>query len=544
MTLSRLLAAVAIVAVAMVAVTWAFPGSSEVSAAPSASMRVALLIANAGYADGDAELTTPVADAEKLAEALKRLGFQTQIEKNLRKKPMEDAIESFVNRVEPGAVAVFFFAGYGIQAGDTNYLIPIDPRIWSEADLLREGVSLEEVQSKLARRNAKARFVILEAARRNPFERRFRSVSSGLAASPSEPGLVRMYSAANTVLSDSPAAKNSVLVTELASNLAPDRRAVEAFEAARDAISKQGKAPQTPYFTSGLAEDFWLDASQKPLSAPIAKAPAPKADEPAPKSASSAQKSPAPAPTPPEPAQKAAPTPPESAASGPAAPPKGPVGKITEYAAPAPKGPGPAAKSSEPEAPKKTGPAPAPVETAAHDPKPVIVIKEYSASDAARRDELDARIAHDPADETSISARGQLLAMHRDYTAALADFETSTRLNPGNVFSWNNRCWIHAIANELAKALDDCNEAIKRRPKFADAFDSRGMVRLKQGDAEAAATDYSKAIQINPSHASALYGRGLARMRLGQKEDARLDLEKAKSIDPQIEAEYLEYGLK
>jgi len=493
MRLIRLFAAVALAASA-----WALSGGTKSFAAASSSGRTALLIANAAYSDGDAELTTPVGDAEKLADALKRLGFQTQVEKNLRKKPMDDAIESFLNRAEPGSVAVFFFAGYGIQAGGKNYLIPIDPRIWNEADLQREGVSVEDIQAKLAKRDVRARIVILEAARRNPFERRFRSVSSGLAPSPSAPGLIRFYAAANTVLADAPAAKTSIFVTELARQLTPDRQAAQAFQAARDEISRLTNNQQVPYLTSGLAEPLWLDASEKPGAATIAEAPKPKS-EPEPKSEARPV---APAPKPVE------------------LPPK----PIVE----------PFKKPAEP--------ATLPAET---HPAPVIpAIKEYTPSEAARKAELDARIARNPGDEASISERGQLLALHRDYKAALADFEESTRLNSGNIQSWNNRCWVRAILNELSKALDDCNEALRRRPKFADALDSRGLVYLKQGNAEAAYADYSAALKFNPTHASALYGRGLARLRLGKEDDAEDDIAKAKSVDPSVEREFKDYGLK
>lgn len=501
MRLIRLLAAAALAVSA-----WALSGGSQSLAAPSNSARTALLIANAAYADGDAELTTPVGDAEKLAEALKRLGFQTQIALNLRKKAMDDAIEGFLNRLEPGAVVVFFFAGYGIQAGGKNYLIPIDPRIWTEGDILREAVSVEDLQAKFAKRDVKARIVILEAARRNPFERRFRSVSSGLAPSPSLPGLIRFYSATNTILADAPGAKNSPLITELAPKLTPDRHAAQAFELARDEISRQSKNPQAPYLTSGLAEPLWLDASQQQAAAPAAETPK---SEPKPK--------PEPASKPVEPAPKpvSTPKPAESAHLG--------SGSVSETPKPAEPKPG----ISQPE----TKPAPPP-------------IKEYTTSEAARKAELDARIARDPGDEASISERGQLLALHRDYKAALADFDESTRLNPGNVQSWNNRCWVRAIANELSRAIDDCNEALKRRPKFADALDSRGLVRLKQGDAEAANADYSAALRINPAHASALYGRGLARLRLDDAGGAESDIAKARSINPAIELEFKDYGLK
>lgn len=485
---------------ALSASTWALSGGSASVAAPSAPSRTALLIANEAYADRDVELPTPVADADKLAEALKRLGFQTQVEKNALKKPMEDAIESFLNRVEPGSVAVFFFAGYGIQTGGKNYLIPIDPRrIWNEADVAKEGVSLDDIQSKLAKRDAKARIIILEAARRNPFERRFRSVSSGLAPSPPEPGLIRFYSGVDSIVADTPGAKNTLFVEELARQLTTDGHAPRAFEATRDEVARKSNNQLKPYLVSGLAEPVWLDAAQKPVAKPAEPPKTEHADIPA--------------------------KPTDELINRPVAPPPKAVAFPSE---------------SDP-----TEAKPVPHKPLKSDAKPLPpLIKEYSPSEAARKAVLDARIAHNPKDEASLSERGQLLAVHRDYKSALSDFEESTRLNPGNVQSWNNRCWVRAIVDELAKALDDCNEALKQRPKFADALDSRGLVYLKQGNPEAALADYTAALGVNPLHASALYGRGLAQLRLGKENDAEDDIGKAKSINPAIEREFDDYGLK
>jgi tetratricopeptide (TPR) repeat protein len=498
MRLLRLFAAAALAASAL-----AFSGGSgTVAAAPSNSARTALVIANGAYADGDAELTTPAGDADKLAEALKGLGFRTKVEKDLRKQPMEDSIETYLSHVEPGSVAVVFFAGYGVQAGGKNYLIPIDPRIWSEADLAKEAVSVEELQTKLARKDVKARILILEAARRNPFERRFRSVSAGLAPSAAAPGLIRFYSAVNAILPDAPGAKNSVFVAELAKALTSDRHATQAFEAARDEIARQTKTQ--PFLTSGLTEPLWLDAARKTADSGASPPPPP----------------PPPPPSPPPPPEK------------PKAEPK-PEPKVVVRPEPKPE------PKTEPKAPPaKVDPK---AEAGPEAPPPV---KPYTPSENARRAELDTRIARDPADETSLAERGLLLAQHRDYALALADFEASTRLNPGNVQSWNNRCWIRAILNQLPKALDDCSEALKRKPKFADALDSRGLVRLKLGDAEAAKADYSAALRINPMHASALYGRGKARLRLGDADGADDDMSRARNLNPSIEAEYREYGLK
>ncbi|WP_222575054.1 caspase family protein [Methylosinus sp. Sm6] len=477
---------------------------SAVGAAPSGSPRQALLIGNAAYPDGDAELSTPANDADKLSDTLQRLGFETEVEKNLGKKDLNNAIERFLQRLDAGSTAVLFFAGFGVQAGGKNYLIPIDAHIWSEDDAASQGVSLDGVLAKIAARGVKTRIVLVDASRRNPFDARFRSVPPGLAAPTSSAGTLGFYSAIGAIANDpSPSARNSLFVNEIVRQIGDaERNVAQALAAARDEIARQSKGQPAPLLDNGLEAPVWLDGNRRTSVAE------------APKSLSKA------ALKTPEPAKNSEPV----KALEPVKTPETP--KISEL-------------RLTPDRPK-LGPASPSAPIAEHKP---LEVKAYLPSELELKTDLDARIARNPSDESSISRRGQLLALHRDYPAALADFERSTRLNPDNIDSWNNRCWIRAIVNDLPRALQDCNEALRRRPNFADALDSRGLVRFKQGDLNGAIEDYNEALKHNARHASSLYGRGLSRLRLGQADKADEDMAKARSINPTIESDYREYGL-
>ena len=76
---------------------------------------------------------------------------------------------------------MLFFGGYGIQVGRESYMIPVDATIWKEADVRRDGVSVEAVLDAMKEQGASAKLVVLDASRRNPYERRFRTFSHGLA---------------------------------------------------------------------------------------------------------------------------------------------------------------------------------------------------------------------------------------------------------------------------------------------------------------------------------------------------------------------------
>ena len=61
-------------------------------------------------------------------------------------------------------------------------MIQTDAVIWKEGDVHHEGMSVETVLHAIKERGARATLAILDAYRRNPYERRFRSYSHGLAA--------------------------------------------------------------------------------------------------------------------------------------------------------------------------------------------------------------------------------------------------------------------------------------------------------------------------------------------------------------------------
>src|SRR5204863_8903973 len=76
---------------------------------------------------------------------------------------------------------MLFFGGYGVQVGRESYMIPVDAAIWKESDVRRQGVSIEAVLDVMKAQGARAKLVVVDASRRNPYERRFRAYSHGLA---------------------------------------------------------------------------------------------------------------------------------------------------------------------------------------------------------------------------------------------------------------------------------------------------------------------------------------------------------------------------
>jgi len=473
---------------------------SVASVAPSfaAGERYALVIGNAKYPDAEAPLKEPINDARDIADELKRDGFNVDIGENLTGEQMRRAFERLYGKIKPGSVALIFFSGFGVQSSRQSYMIPVDAQIWTEPDVRRDGFSLETVLGEINSRGAGVKIALIDASRRNPFERRFRSFSAGLAPVIAPNGTLVMYSAALSSVISENGSDRSLFVKELLKEIrTPDLMAEETLNRTRVGVTRASRSEQVPWISSSLAEDFSFipsGAGPRPSSPPPAVA------------------APAPPPAPAAPQVAVAPAAPQPPPSPPPAPPK-PV----EAAIPPPSPPAKPAESS-PVAP-----------ALADDP----TIKS-----------LTAKLIDNPDDAAALYRRGQVYASKGAYELAIKDFNNSLRLNPKDVEAYNNRCWTRTVIGDLQAALKDCNEALRLRPNFVDALDSRGLVNLKSGQTKNAIADFDAALKINPRLTSSLYGRGLAKKRNGSIAEGDLDINNAKAMDPNIAKEFAEYGVQ
>jgi uncharacterized caspase-like protein len=229
--------------------------ASERVESVTGTSRLALVIGNGHYPDANKPLVQPINDARGLSAALRADGFDVDVVEDATKDDMNRAISRLKAKVGKDSVVMLFFGGYGVQAGRESFMIPVDAAIWREADVRRDGISVEQVLDAMKEQGAKAKLVVLDASRRNPYERRFRSFSHGLAPiSPPENTLVLSSATPGKVTDDSNDA-NSVLVAELLRHLDAEGGAESAFNRTRVAISRASEGEQVPSVSSSLLED-------------------------------------------------------------------------------------------------------------------------------------------------------------------------------------------------------------------------------------------------------------------------------------------------
>ncbi len=135
--------------------------------AGQSGQRVALVMGNGAYRQVPT-LANPRADAEAMAAALERLGFDVELGVDLDLAGMRRAVQDFSRKLQGADMALFFYAGHGLQVHGQNYLLPVDAALESEADLDFAAVPARLVLAQMERWPA-VKIVMLDACRDNPF---------------------------------------------------------------------------------------------------------------------------------------------------------------------------------------------------------------------------------------------------------------------------------------------------------------------------------------------------------------------------------------
>jgi tetratricopeptide (TPR) repeat protein len=441
----------------LIGIIGALLGIVSVAGGTAQAPNVALVIGNATYPDDAKALSEPLKDARTIADELKRDGFDVAVGEDLTKQKMRAALDSFKVKIKPGSAAVLFFSGYGIQTGKQSYLIPVDAVIWTEGEVKRDGISVESILSAMDAAGASVKVVIVDAARRNPFERRFRSASSGLASLNAPAGTLAIYSAAPDKIANEGGDGSSLFVTELLKQMkTPSLSAEDVFNRTRVEVSRATHNEQVPSVTSSLTESFALSS---PPSRPTAVATA----RPAP--------------------------PPESRPSATLGPPaEAPVDR--PKAAPPAARPPPAAKKESPPAEAASSP-----EEYNKRGRTYAVNGDYASADA----DFSEAIRRNSRYAEAYNNRCWTRAVMGQAEEAIADCDQAIRLRLDYADAFDSRGLAYLKLGQFDRAIADFDAALRLRPKMASALYGRGVAQLKNGRASAGNADIAEAKRIDPA---------------------------------------------
>ena len=124
---------------------------------------MALVIGNAAYKWAD-PLYSPTNDADAVANALKRLGFEVVKRHNLKIDQREDLLRDLENKAKGAAWALVYYTGHGIESEGKNWLIPIDANFTKRTELPDQALSIDHLLDRISKAS-KLRIVMLDACR-------------------------------------------------------------------------------------------------------------------------------------------------------------------------------------------------------------------------------------------------------------------------------------------------------------------------------------------------------------------------------------------
>ncbi|HSW08353.1 type VI secretion system lipoprotein TssJ [Aquabacterium sp.] len=260
---------------------WLGLASRRVLAQPAAaaSRRVALVIGNGQYAQ--LPLSNPENDARLIASTMKSLGFEVELQLNLKARDFKRVLRDFGRRVDADeSAAVFFYAGHGMQIDRRNYLLPVDLNLRDEGEIRDESIDMEEaLLSRIDRVRPRARIFIIDACRDNPFTARTRSlrVASGLAEVAAPGALVAFSAAPGRTAEDGPPGTNSIYSRHLAQEMRVEGIEVEEMlKNVRVKVLRETQERQIPWVNTSMVVNFVFNPGAGGLAAAAATAaPAP-----------------------------------------------------------------------------------------------------------------------------------------------------------------------------------------------------------------------------------------------------------------------------
>jgi uncharacterized caspase-like protein len=224
----------------------------------AAEPRLALVIGNSSYQFAR-PLNNPVRDANSMSNALRGAGFEVVAATNLNRTDMSRVVREFSARVaQQGsrAVALVYYTGHAVQVDGRSFLMPVDAKVQTEAEVAREGLLLSDVVQMTAARNGALRITIVDASRSNPFPSSGFS-KRGLAIVNGPVNSLVAYSTSPGTLADEGNGPISPYTAALIRTIQERGLPIEeVFKRVRLTVNKATNGQQIPWETSSLTANF------------------------------------------------------------------------------------------------------------------------------------------------------------------------------------------------------------------------------------------------------------------------------------------------
>ena len=220
--------------------------------------KLALVIGNSNYQHGGS-LKNPVNDAELMKTTLQELGFTVIIKKNANLQTMQLATAEFTDKIKNYDVALFYYAGHGIQVDGTNYLIPIDAKLETQVMCQFEAFDINSINKAFMENSNNINIMILDACRDNPYRSWMRGGTRGFVAVTNQPaGTIIAFATREGETACDGNGNNGLYTEILAQEMKKTQNITEVFQNTRVKVLQKSSKKQCPQEWNMLTGNFYF----------------------------------------------------------------------------------------------------------------------------------------------------------------------------------------------------------------------------------------------------------------------------------------------
>jgi uncharacterized caspase-like protein len=227
---------------------------------PASNPRIALVVGNSTYRD--AALATTANDAGLVAQTLQAAGFDVVGARDLDGQSLRTALRDFLQKAAaagPDMQAFVYLSGRAVQYNGDNYFVPVDAQINRDADVPIEAIRIADFSHALAATPGRARIIVLDAARANPYATQGSPLAPGLALVDPERGELIAFNAAPGTLAGDEEGPYGVYGKTLAGAIRQGGvDIVQAFDQTRVSVNSETQGALLPWSASKLDGPFYV----------------------------------------------------------------------------------------------------------------------------------------------------------------------------------------------------------------------------------------------------------------------------------------------
>ena len=229
--------------------------------------RKAVVIGMSNYGDGR-DLNNTINDANDMFNSLKGLGFEVTLLTNNDLRSFNENLTKWYSTIEGNDMAIFYFAGHGMEVKGENYLIPVGANMSSETDVVYNTLKVNDVLENMDAKKIGMKLVILDACRDNPFKRSWTrgTGSKGLAQVLAPKGTYVAFAASPGSTAQDGGnykLKNGVFTHYLKQEIVKKGLSIdEIFTNVANEVTELTGEQQTPFRNSSLQKNFYFLPSE------------------------------------------------------------------------------------------------------------------------------------------------------------------------------------------------------------------------------------------------------------------------------------------